>query len=63
MNTTTLCWNCSREYASTEKTCPSCGSVNANLDLLTAIEQAGGYCHGLFPPHDRERADAAREER
>lgn len=48
----TSCWNCSAVYPADCRQCPECHSANANVDLLTAIDQAGGYCHGLFPPSD-----------
>ena len=63
MNNQTLCWQCSGEYTSTETKCPACQATNANLDLLAAIEQAGGYCHGLFPPHDWESAADSADQR
>lgn len=37
---TTLCWNCSREIAYYDKTCPYCWVTNGNVDLGKALKEA-----------------------
>jgi ribosomal protein L40E len=39
MHTETLCWNCNAVYPKDAATCPSCGRINANVDLDGAIKQ------------------------
>lgn len=51
------CWNCANEYSADSAACPQCNAVNANVDLLKAIEQLGVSFPGVFKGHVTEPAD------
>jgi hypothetical protein len=36
---TTLCWQCSKPYATGDAECPHCGAANGNADLARASDQ------------------------
>jgi len=36
---TTLCWRCNKQYPCTDKTCPKCHAINANIDPHGALKQ------------------------
>jgi hypothetical protein len=49
MENNTSCWDCSSVYPMNMAKCPSCGAINANTDLICAIEQLGGWCSSMMP--------------
>ena len=62
MENNTLCWDCSSVYPMSMDKCPSCGAINANTDLLGAIDQSGGWCSSMMPKDPGIGIDAARKD-